>query len=346
METVVQPQTEPELNLLTDWGDADALARRKKAVVGTVLVHAAVIAVLVAVPPSLTEPEKPHESPHITLLEPLTQLTQKAPNHGKVTKEFESQLQLPRAAMQAPVTPPPVKAAPQPPRPAVIPPAPAPKPASEPALPEPPKLDAGIKELPKPELPAIAQNTPAPPPPQIQSVEKPKLTLDPVGGPPPAPSGQGRIPIPSSSVNDAVRDLARQGGAPGIIGDPGASGSGYGGITAPSTPGTPLSNVQLLSDPMGVDFRPYLIQILATVKRNWLAVMPESVKLGRRGKVAIQFSIGKNGSVIKLVYAQNSGSDALDKAAVAGISASNPFPPLPGEFRGDRIVLQLNFVYR
>ena len=49
--------------------------------------------------------------------------------------------------------------------------------------------------------------------------------------------------------------------------------------------------------------------------------------------------------MIKLVYAQNSGSPALDNAAVAGISASNPFPPLPTEFKGERIVLQLNFAY-
>ncbi|MCX6630742.1 MAG: hypothetical protein NTW28_24265, partial [Candidatus Solibacter sp.] len=34
-----------------------------------------------------------------------------------------------------------------------------------------------------------------------------------------------------------------------------------------------------------------------------------------------------------------------DKAAVAAISASNPFPPLPAEFKGDRVVLQLNFAY-
>jgi hypothetical protein len=33
------------------------------------------------------------------------------------------------------------------------------------------------------------------------------------------------------------------------------------------------------------------------------------------------------------------------RAAVAGISASVPFPPLPSEFKGDRIVLQMNFAY-
>ena len=47
----------------------------------------------------------------------------------------------------------------------------------------------------------------------------------------------------------------------------------------------------------------------------------------------------------KLVIASPSGADALDRAAIAAISASNPFPPLPAEFKGDRVVLQFNFAY-
>ena len=354
METVGQPQADPELHLLTDWGEADSSARHKRAAIGTVLVHLAVIGGLIVVPPNLVEQEKPAPPrPHVTILEPLTELTQKAPNKGKITKEFESRLETPRTAVQAPAAPLPTKPKPQAARPPTLPPAPpatptpAPKPAAPaPSMPEPPKLDAGIKEPPKPELPAIAQNTTAPPPPQIQTVEKPKLSLEPVEPARTGTPGQGRIQNPNTTVSGAIHDLAQAPSSTSVIGDPGASESGYGGISQRPSPGTPLSNVQLLSDPQGVDFRPYLIQILATVKRNWLAVMPQSVKLGRRGKVAIQFSIGNDGRVIKAAYAQNSGSDALDKAAIAGISASNPFPPLPREFKGERIVLQLNFVYR
>ncbi len=36
---------------------------------------------------------------------------------------------------------------------------------------------------------------------------------------------------------------------------------------------------------------------------------------------------------------------ALDQSAVAAISASNPLPPLPTEFKGDRIVLRMTFMY-
>jgi TonB family protein len=97
---------------------------------------------------------------------------------------------------------------------------------------------------------------------------------------------------------------------------------------------------------MGVDFRPYMAQILAAVKRNWANVMPESVlRLGRRGKTSIQIRIVRSGGVAKLVISSSAGSDPLDRAAVAGISASNPFPPLPAEFKGDHIDLQFNFAY-
>ena len=116
-------------------------------------------------------------------------------------------------------------------------------------------------------------------------------------------------------------------------------------VNLPPTPGVQASQLELLSDPQGVDFRPYLIQVLAAVRRNWMAVLPESVRMGRQGRVSIQFSIAKDGNVPKLVITAHSGTDALDRAAVAGISASQVFPPFPTGFKGDRVVLQFNFAY-
>ena len=88
------------------------------------------------------------------------------------------------------------------------------------------------------------------------------------------------------------------------------------------------------------------MQVLGSVRRNWFAVIPESARLGMsRGRVLIQFSVARNGSVPKLVIAGPSGTPPLDRAAVAGISASNPFPPLPVEFTGSDIRLQFTFLY-
>ena len=113
---------------------------------------------------------------------------------------------------------------------------------------------------------------------------------------------------------------------------------------APSR-GKTASTLELLSDPMGVDFKPYLIRVLAAVRRNWFAVIPESARMGRRGKVILQFSVDREGQVPKLVIAMPSGAEPLDRAAVAGISASVPLPPLPKEYTGNQIRLQLSFAY-
>jgi TonB family protein len=148
-------------------------------------------------------------------------------------------------------------------------------------------------------------------------------------------------------VEEAIRAAARQSKAGGIVvGDFGDGPGGIGeAVNLPGTQGRQGSAVELLSDPLGVDFRPYLTQILASVRRNWFAVIPESAKLGRSGRVQIQFAISRDGRVPRLVIASPSGAEALDRAAVAGISASNPFPPLPAEFRGEQVRLQFTFLY-
>jgi len=339
METVVQPPADAELHILTQWGDAADRPRKRRAAVLSVLVHIAAVVTLFSLPKGLFEPPPRTAEVRITpLIEPLTELTQNAPTKGKINKEFDATELHPRPRIQMPMGLPSVTL-PQAPRPA--------EPAKpEPPLPEPPKIETAVKEVPKTELPG-PEGTP--PPPQIQPVETPKLAFEtPSLPPPPVPPGQGRVPVPDTSVSGAIRQAARGGSAGGlVVGDFGPSGpGGFGpGVNLPPSPGSQGSNMQLLTDPQGVDFRPYLIRILASVKQHWLSVMPESVKLGRRGKVAIQFSISRDGQVPKLVIAEFSGAEALDRAAVAGISASVPFPPLPSEFKGDRIVLQMNFAY-
>jgi TonB family protein len=182
-----------------------------------------------------------------------------------------------------------------------------------------------------------------PPPP-----EKPKLAFEPVGarGSSPVPNPDNiKLPDPKTSAEQALRASIQpspQGGGI-VIGDI----DEFNAIPNPNQPpaGPVRSNLQLLSDPKGVDFKPYLIQILAAVRTNWLAVIPESARLGMRGRVLVQFIIDRRGGVPKLVIAESSGTTAFDRAAVAGISASNPFPPLPANFQGPEIRLQLAFSY-
>ena len=339
METVASPPASggDGLRLLTDWGAGQERSRSRRAALISIGLHALALVALAVMPEEFFAPpprvEQPEPRQVARLVAPPTEPTQTTPNKGPLSREFDARSLEPRPAIQAPPSPPP--------RPVFRPsPGAAPGPPAVAAIAEPPRMVAGVKDT-----NPLPQQTEAPlaPPPQIQPQEKPRLEAP--AGPPAAGRPTGAVAVPNASVSEAVRSLARGGASGGVVvGDAGVSGLGE-GLNLPPSPGRQGSNLELLSDPMGVDFRPYLIRILATVRRNWFAVMPESAKLGRRGRVAIQFAIARDGSVPKLVIVGASGTEALDRAAVAGISASNPFPPLPGEFKGSQVRLQFNFAY-
>ena len=150
---------------------------------------------------------------------------------------------------------------------------------------------------------------------------------------------------PGQAIQQSLQSVARAGRYPG--GGSG-SGAGYGDGGANFQNLEPNFSTEgpiILSDTRGVDFGPYLSRIVYIVRRNWYSVIPESARLGEKGRVGIVFEILKDGSVPQLRLVASSGSDPLDRAALAGIRASIPFPPLPEEFTGNHLVLQFIFLY-
>ena len=65
----------------------------------------------------------------------------------------------------------------------------------------------------------------------------------------------------------------------------------------------------------------------------------------KKGKVSIEFAIMKDGSVAGMRLVSPSGDVSFDRAAWGGITGSNPFPPLPSEFRGKYLALRFHFYY-
>jgi TonB family protein len=100
----------------------------------------------------------------------------------------------------------------------------------------------------------------------------------------------------------------------------------------------------ILSDTQGVDFGPYLQRILQNVRENWYHLIPESAEM-KKGKLAIEFKITKDGNVAEMRLVTSSGDVALDRPAWGSITASNPFPPLPSEFNGPYLSLRFRFYY-
>lgn len=145
-----------------------------------------------------------------------------------------------------------------------------------------------------------------------------------------------------SAIEQAERAAAANRGHYGDIGDGGDYGlrPGRGGAKA-------LDQAEILTDTMGVDFGPYLTQIVERVRQNWYSIMPESVypPLFKQGKLAIEFVILKDGTVTGMVRDTTSGDVGLDRAAWGSITMSTPFPPLPREFPGKLLGLRFFYYY-
>jgi TonB family protein len=139
-----------------------------------------------------------------------------------------------------------------------------------------------------------------------------------------------------SAVQQAARAVADgHGTQPGEAGDFGLGTGAH---------GRQVGNLEILSDTMGVDFGPYLQRVLHDVRQNWYIAIPPSAEM-KHGNLTIEFAITKDGKVAGMRLVQGSGDVPLDRAAWAGIVASDPFPPLPSEFGGQYLALRFRFFY-
>jgi len=181
--------------------------------------------------------------------------------------------------------------------------------------------------------PVPAQQAPPPPPPQNQ-VAKLQTPAAPRN-----PFATGSTYVGSAINQDAQKAIANRGG---YGGDEGDYSTGFG-----RKPTAAMGPLDVLSDTMGVDFGPYLQRVLHDVRMNWYNLIPESARapIMKKGKVSIEFAIQKDGSVAGMRLIGSSNDVALDRGAWGGITASNPFPPLPAEFGGQYLALRFHFYY-
>ena len=190
--------------------------------------------------------------------------------------------------------------------------------------------------------PAMAQNQPAAPQqgqpagprPQFENNQTAQLQA------PPRPNNAFSKYAAGMSAGSAIQQAAQAAAARR------AGGGGQGGDFGLGTGahGRQIGALDILSDTQGVDFGPYLARILEDVRRNWYLLIPESAEM-KKGKLAIEFAITKDGNVADMRLVATSGDVALDRAAWGGITASNPFPPLPGDFTGPYLALRFRFYY-
>ncbi len=342
MESGVLPPSTVELNLLLEWPDQRSGPQWAMILGISVLLHVVFFTLGVRIPSLIGgrhEPERQVTLRHIRLYLPPDLMTQRAPNRQRVSKQID-------LADLAP---------------------------SQPERPSSGSRHASVRrfEMPKQAAPKdIARNSPPQILPQAPSVDTNQSTAAPQGTPgglpvaqPPAPSNppgpfqdidgaappnpNPKLAPPKAGLDAAIKGMAQDTGSRQLV-----ISDDVPDRVLPGSPGTieqaPAQHaaVELQSDPNGVDFKAYLRTILSIVRANWRRVIPESARMGAvRGRTVIEFIIDRNGSIPKLVTADPSGSEPLDRAAVAGLSMSNPLPPLPPGFKGLQVRLAFTFAY-
>jgi TonB family protein len=215
-------------------------------------------------------------------------------------------------------------------------------PPTPPPVPTAPKRDLPSAPTPQPNVTA---QTP-PPTPSLAQGDLPKTPTKLENPDMPVPEKGLILPKSSNSAGGLIRDAARntKPNAPIAIGGGGggvrAGGGGHGR-------GSHGAGIEMLTDTEGVDFNDYFRRIYYIVKGNWEAVMPPSVELGEQGVVSLHVKIMRDGSVPdpEPLMLYGSGKEALDRAAVSSIRASNPFPPLPPQFKGPYIEVRYTYYY-
>jgi TonB family protein len=210
-----------------------------------------------------------------------------------------------------------------------------------------PALDLPAAPTPKANTNPTPSTAPTQPPPPEPSKLMPVL--------PPTTPGHLNLGItnasPGKAMQEDLRDAAKRSPGGGTytsestISGGGGSGGGHGGRGGGGAQA--LNGVTILTPTEGVDFQSYINRLLAKLKQNWVAVMPESFYLGDKGIVAISFRINKDGSFSadSLSIDRTSGKEPLDTAAASAIRATSPFEPLPPQFKGPNLDLRIGFYY-
>jgi TonB family protein len=192
-------------------------------------------------------------------------------------------------------------------------------------------------EAPAPAPPAPAQAAPTPPTPQPPPPAPPPNQQALVDAPRPAPT-KPNFSTPNQSAGDAIRKAAQDAARNR---DSGGYSSGVSGGNQGMNNG-----VEILSDPRGVDWGPYIRKILSDIKRNWIPLIPEEARppLNKQGETLIRFTINRDGTIAAMNLDGSSQDTAIDRACWGGITGVGQFPPLPAEFTGPNLELRVDFL--
>lgn len=102
--------------------------------------------------------------------------------------------------------------------------------------------------------------------------------------------------------------------------------------------------VEILTDTRGVDFGPYIRQILQIDSSSWHKLLLQDTSAPTsQGWTLIRFTIAPDGTISAMHLDDSSHQPALDRAAWGSITSIGKLPPLPKNFNGPNLELRLRF---
>jgi TonB family protein len=106
-------------------------------------------------------------------------------------------------------------------------------------------------------------------------------------------------------------------------------------------------SLEILSDTMGVDFKPYVKVLRQKVQEHWDPLIPQTAMPPelKSGRVTVEFAVLRDGKIAGLKVTETSGDTNLDRAAYGALFYSRSFAPLPEEFKGNYLLFRSHFLY-
>ncbi len=104
---------------------------------------------------------------------------------------------------------------------------------------------------------------------------------------------------------------------------------------------TKSSNTNISKEKQSIAYwEPYMIALERKIKNNWT---PPKSDISKR--VVVVFEIAKDGKLLSSKITKSSGNKKADRAALDAIIISEPFKPLPSEFKGESVPIEFTFDY-
>jgi outer membrane biosynthesis protein TonB len=84
----------------------------------------------------------------------------------------------------------------------------------------------------------------------------------------------------------------------------------------------------------------YLADMVERIRSNW-----QYPSLSTQMMTTVYFKLGLDGRILRTFVKNRTGNIQYDSSAMNAVIRSAPFPPLPEDFKGDDLGVELDFIY-